>query len=87
MSLITPFALSVAPFTCSNIGCYDLLAIHRPLYLNSGAALSCSTIAFIVACHFLLESLPLIRTSEGSHRPKGLIAISSICPIFLFSLS
>ena len=35
----------------------DLLAFQRPLYLNSGALLSWSAVAFIVACHFL--SAPL----------------------------
>ena len=36
---------------------YDLLAFQRPSYLNSGAALSWSAVAFIAACHFLSESL------------------------------
>jgi hypothetical protein len=31
---------------------YDLLALQRPLYLNSGAAFSSALVASVVACHF-----------------------------------
>ena len=50
--------LAPATFFCLR---YKLLLTYLrysgPLYLNSGADLSCSAVVLIVACHFLSESL------------------------------
>ena len=55
-------ALAIREF----IDVQDLLAFHSPSYLNSGAFLSSSLLAFILACHFRSLLSYLIFTESAS---------------------